>query len=289
MDIESGAVVLASGGFEASADMRARYLGLNWANVKVRGTRHNTGETLQMALDLGAKPAGDFQGSHATPVDADAPAVGQIQLTDKTNRLSYPYSIMVNALGKRFIDEGEDLGQYTYAKIGHAILAQPGAVTYQIFDKKTVQLLEERYSTGAPVVAETIEELARKLSILPAVLRQTVEEFNGAVQPGEFNPAGKDGKSTAGLNPPKSNWALRLDTPPYTVYPVTCGITFTYGGIAIDTDARVLDTSDKPISGLYATGEITGGFFYYNYPGGAGLMRGAIFGRRAGMHAATAG
>jgi tricarballylate dehydrogenase len=289
VDIESGAVVLASGGFEASAEMRARYLGPNWSNVKVRGTRHNTGETLQMALDLGAKPAGDFQGSHATPIDANAPAVGQIQLTDKTNRLSYPYSIMVNALGKRFIDEAEDLGQYTYAKIGHAILAQPGAVAYQIFDNKTVQLLEERYSTGVPVVAETIEELARKLAISPDVLRQTVDEFNGAIQPGEFNPAVKDGKSTGGLTPPKSNWALPIDTPPYTVYPVACGITFTYGGIAIDINARVLDTSDKPISGLYATGEITGGFFYYNYPGGAGLMRGAVFGRRAGMHAAADG
>jgi tricarballylate dehydrogenase len=287
MDIESTAVVLASGGFEASVEMRTRYLGLNWEKVKVRGTRHNTGETLQMALDLGAKPAGDFQGSHATPVDADAPAVGQIHLTDKTNRLSYPYSIMVNTLGKRFIDEGEDLGQYTYAQVGHAILAQPGAVAYQIFDKKTVQLLEERYSTGTPVVAETIEELARKLAIPPDVLKQTVEEFNRAIQPGEFNPAAKDGKSTAGLRPPKSNWALRIDTPPYTVYPVTCGITFTYGGIAIDSNARVLDTSDKPISGLYATGEITGGFFYYNYPGGAGLMRGAVFGRRAGIHAAA--
>jgi tricarballylate dehydrogenase len=286
-DIKSGAVVLASGGFEASAEMRVRYLGANWEKVKVRGTRHNTGETLEVALDLGAKPAGDFQGSHATPVDANAPAVGQIQLTDKTNRLSYPYSIMVNTLGRRFVDEGEDLGQYTYAKIGHAILAQPGTVAYQIFDQKTVQLLEERYSTGTPVVAETLEELAGKLTISPDVLRQTVEEFNAAVQPGEFNPAAKDGKSTRGLDPPKSSWALPIDTPPYTAYPVACGITFTYGGVAIDTKARVLDTSDKPIDRLYATGEITGGFFYYNYPGGAGLMRGAVFGRLAGTHAAT--
>jgi tricarballylate dehydrogenase len=287
MDIESGAVVLGSGGFEASPEMRARYLGLSWEKVKVRGTRHNTGETLRMALDLGAQPAGDFQGCHATPVDANAPAVGEIYLTDKTNRLSYPYSIMVNALGRRFVDEGEDLGQYTYAKTGHAILAQPGAVAYQIFDKKTVELLEARYSTGTPVVAETIEELARKLTIPPDVLRHTVEEFNAALQPGDFNPAAKDGKSTLGLDPSKSNWALPIDTPPYTAYPVTCGITFTYGGIAIDTKARVLDMSDKPIPGLYATGEITGGFFYHNYPGGAGLMRGAVFGRLAGAHAAA--
>jgi len=220
-------------------------------------------------------------------VDANAPALGQIHLTDKTNRLSYPYSIMVNASGKRFVDEGEDLGQYTYAKTGHAILAQPGAVAYQIFDRKTVKLLEERYSTGTPVVAETIEELARKLTIPPDVLRHTVEEFNAAIQPGDFNPATKDGRSTRGLDPAKSNWALPIDTPPYTVYAVTCGITFTYGGIAIDTKARVSDTRDRPIHGLYATGEITGGFFYYNYPGGAGLMRGAVFGRLAGAHAAT--
>jgi len=287
MDIESGAVVLGSGGFEANPEMRARHLGPNWDKVKVRGTRYNTGETLQIALDFGAKPAGDFQGSHATPVDANAPAVGEIHLTDRTNRLSYPYSIMVNALGRRFVDEGEDLGQYTYAKIGHAILAQPGAVAYQIFDKKTVQLLEERYSTGTAVIAETLEELARKLAIPPDVLRPTVEEFNSAAQPGEFNPAAKDGKSTAGLDPPKSNWAQPIDMPPYTAYPVTCGITFTYGGIAIDTKARVLDTRDNPIDRLYATGEITGGLFYYNYPGGAGLMRGAVFGRLAGAHAAV--
>jgi len=286
-DIESGAVVLGSGGFEASAEMRARYLGPNWEKVKVRGTRHNTGETLRMALDLGAKPAGDFQGCHATPVDANAPALGQIHLTDKTNRLSYPYSIMVNTLGRRFVDEGEDLGQYTYAKIGYAILAQPGAVAYQIFDKKTVHLLEARYSTGTPVIAETIDDLARQLAVPPDRLRQTVEAFNAALQPGDFNPAAKDGKSTRGLDPAKSNWALPIDTPPYTVYAVTCGITFTYGGIAIDTKARVLDTRDRPIHGLYATGEITGGFFYYNYPGGAGLMRGAVFGRLAGAHAAT--
>jgi len=287
MDIESGAVVLASGGFEANPEMRARYLGPSWEKVKVRGTRFNTGETLRMALDLGARPAGDFQGCHATPVDADAPALGEIRLTDKTNRLSYPYSIMVNTLGKRFVDEGEDLGQYTYAKTGQAILAQPGAAAYQIFDRKTAHLIEERYVTGVPVVCESIEELARKLAVPPDALRRTVEEFNAAVQPGEFNPAAKDRKSTRGLDPGKSNWTLPIDAPPYTAYPVTCGITFTYGGIAIDAGARVLDMNNKPIPGLYATGEITGGFFYYNYPGGAGLMRGAVFGRLAGAHAAA--
>ena len=288
-DVPAGAVVLASGGFEANVEMRARYLGPGWDQVKVRGTKFNTGETLRMALELGAKPVGHWQGCHATPVDGDSAPVGDLRLTDRTNRLSYPYSIMVNVLGRRFIDEGEDTGGYTYAKTGRAVLAQPGAIAYQIFDAKTVHLLEERYSTGAPVVSETIEGLAGGLSVPADALSQTVAEYNAAVLPGRFDPAVKDGKGTAGLEPPKSNWALPLDTPPYTAYSVACGITFTYGGIQIDTQARVIDTEDNPVHGLYATGEITGGFFFHNYPGGTGLMRGAVFGRIAGANAAAEG
>ena len=194
---------------------------------------------------------------------------------------------MVNALGKRFVDEGEDVGGYTYAKYGRAILTQPGAVAYQIFDAKTIHLLEERYSTGSPEVANTIEEIAGKLRLPKDALAQTVREYNAAVQPGAFDPATTDGKRTLGIVPPKSNWALPIDSPPYTVYPVTGGITFTFGGILVDNLARVIDTEDTPIPGLYATGEITGGFFFDNYPGGTGLMRGAVFGRIAGVQAAS--
>ena len=286
-DASAGAVVLASGGFEANAEMRARYLGPGWDQVKVRGTRYNTGETLRMALDIGARPVGHWQGRHATPIDGDAPSVGDLRLTDRTNRLSYPYSIMVNAQGKRFLDEGEDMGGYTYAKYGPAILTQPGAIAYQIFDTKTMHLIEERYETGTPVVARTIQEIAQALSIPVDALVQTVEEFNAAVQPGTFDPAMKDGKRTSGIDPPKSNWALSIDSPPYTVYPATCGITFTFGGIQVDTQARVIDTEDNPIPGLYATGEIAGDFFHHNYPGGTGLMRGAVFGRIGGANAAA--
>jgi tricarballylate dehydrogenase len=283
----AGAVVLASGGFEANTEMRARYLGAGWDQVKVRGSRFNTGETLRMALEIGAKPVGHWQGCHATPIDGNAAPVGDLRLTDRTNRLSYPYSIMINSLGKRFVDEGEDLGGYTYAKIGRTILAQPGAIAYQIFDRKTVHLLEERYSTGTPVVADTIEALAQKLGLPADTLRNTVETFNAAVQPGEFNPVAKDGKCTWGLEPAKSNWALPINSPPYIAYSVACGITFTYGGIQIDTQGRVINTEGDLIPGLYATGEITGNFFYHNYPGGAGLMRGAVFGRIGGANAAA--
>lgn len=286
-DAPAGAVVLASGGFEANAEMRARYLGPGWDQVKVRGSRFNTGETLRLALDIGAKPVGHWQGCHATPIDGNAAAVGDLRLTDRTNRLSYPYSIMINSLGRRFVDEGEDLGGYTYARIGRTILAQPGAIAYQIFDGKTVHLLEERYSTSTPTVGNSVEDLAQRLGIAPNVMRRTVDEFNAAVQPGEFNPAVKDGKGTAGVEPPKSNWALPIDSPPFTAYSVACGITFTYGGIQIDSQARVIDTEDNPIRGLYATGEITGNFFYHNYPGGAGLMRGAVFGHIGGASAAA--
>ncbi len=286
-DAPAGAVVLASGGFEANPEMRARYLGTGWDQVKVRGTRFNTGETLRMALDIGAMPVGHWQGCHATPIDANAAPVGDLDLTDRTNRLSYPYSIMVNCLGQRFVDEGEDTGAYTYVKMGRAILAQPRGIAYQIFDRKTVHLLEERYTTGTPIVADSMEDLAEKLGVPSDVLQATVEEFNAAVQPGEFDPSGKDGKRTSGLTPPKSNWALTVDSPPYTVYPVACGITFTFGGLKIDSGARVMDTEDVPIPGLYATGEITGDFFYHNYPGGTGLVRGAVFGRIGGANAAT--
>ena len=285
-DVAAGAVVLASGGFEANTEMRARYLGQGWDRVKVRGTRFNTGETLRMALDIGAMPAGHWQGCHATPIDANAAAVGELSMTDLTNRLSYPFSIMVNKTGRRFADEGEDTGGYTYAKMGRMIMNEPGGVAYQIFDQKTLHLLEERYETGVPVTADTIPELESNLGLPSETLVETVRDFNAACRPGEFDPGIKDGVGTHGLELPKSNWALPIDQPPYVVYPASCGITFTFGGVKIDTGARVISTEGEPIPGLYATGEITGDFFYHNYPGGTGLVRGAVFGRIGGDNAA---
>jgi len=278
-------VILASGGFQSNPEMRVKYLGGDWNSVKVRGAKHNTGDMLREALDMGAKSTGHWAGCHATPIDGNAPNVGELSLTDRTNRLSYTYAIMVNVHGKRFIDEGEDLGSYTYAKIGRAILVQTRSLAYQIFDQKTVGLLEPRYSTGTPIAGNTIEELADKLKIDRVTLVSTVKEFNTAVQEGKFDPSKKDGKSTKGIIPVKSNWALRIDSPPFVAYSATCGITFTFGGVSTNLKAQVLDVDDKVIPGLYAAGEITG-FFYHNYPGGTGLMRGAIFGRISGTNAA---
>ena len=290
------ALVLASGGFQANPEMRTAYLGPSWSLVKVRGSRFNTGEMTRAALSIGAQSYGEWAGCHATPIDADAPTYGDLRLTDKTNRLSYPFSVMVNLDGERFVDEGEDFNLYTYARMGRDILQQRSATIFQVFDQQTVSLLETRYNTGTPIIADSLTELADQIEERYAALDfrrdaflATLEAYNAAVQDKmdeSFNPDIKDGKRTRGLRPEKTNWATRLDQPPFYAYPVSLGITFTFGGIRINTDAAVIDHLDRPIPGLFATGEMTGGFFYLNYPGGSGLMRGAVFGRLAGTHAA---
>ena len=285
-----GQVVLASGGFEANPEMRLRYLGSGWDLVKVRGSRFNKGAMLDAALRAGAQAAGHWGGCHATPVAADAPDVGDLAITDKTGRHSYPYGLLVNNSGQRFLDEGEQYYMKTYAKTGAAIRAQSRAWAVQIFDQKTLPHLQPRYSTQEPVTAGTIGGLAQKLGIPQESLQATVDAYNAAVpaDTSAFDANVEDGLATTGLTPPKSNWALPLDSAPFVAYPVTAGITFTYGGLRVDTEAQVLDNEGRPMPGLYATGEITGGFFYDNYPAGAGLMRGAVFGRRAAAAAVGA-
>ncbi len=287
--IRAGSVILACGGFQASPEMRVRYLGPLWDACRVRGTRFNTGDGLRVAMQNGAKAYGQWSGCHATPIDANAGPFGNFAVWDKTNRLSYPFGIMVDRDGVRFVDEGEDFATYTYAKYGRAILGRPGAIAYQIFDSQSEGMLEPRYSTGTPVVANTIEDLAHQLDMDAETLCATVDQFNAAVDDTEFVRQKKDGKRTAGIQPPKTNWARRIDVPPYKCYPVACGITFTFGGLHINQQAQVLDGRDRAIPNLYAVGEITGGFFYNNYPAGAGLMRGTVLGKIAGEHAATEG
>jgi tricarballylate dehydrogenase len=285
-ELHARAVVLGCGGFEANPEWRARYLGRPWDHAKVRGTRYNTGDGLRMALEIGALPHGQWTGCHSTPIDADAPPHGDRKLTDKTNRLSYPYGILVNLHGRRFFDEGEDFQFYTYAKLGGIILNQPGGVAYQIFDAKVTGLLEGRYKTGQPIVADSLPALIDKLPIDRAAGQRTLDDYDAAVGASAFDPAVRDGLGTKGLVPAKSNWAQRLDTSPFVAYPVTGGITFTFGGVRVNERAQVISTSWTPIPGLYACGEMVGGLFHTNYPGGTGLMSGAVFGRLAGANAA---
>ena len=288
-ELGAGAVVLAAGGFEANPEWRTRYLGPGWDLARVRGTRHNTGDGIRMALDAGAQPYGHWSGCHAVAWDAAAPPFGDRRVGDMFQKHSYPLGLVVNLRGERFVDEGADFRNYTYAKYGREILRQPQRLAFQIFDQKVLPLLREEYRIREVTRAEggTMQELARALDIDPAGLARTVMAFNEAVQPGEFNPAVLDGKGTRGLAPPKSNWALPLDAPPFVGFAVTCGITFTFGGLRVSPRGEVLDGEDRPVPGLYAAGELVGGLFYENYPGGTGLMSGAVFGRLAGEHAAT--
>src|SRR5262249_23570659 len=195
---------------------------------------------------------------------------------------------LVNGNGRRFFDEGEDFQFYTYAKLGGIILNQPGGVAYQIFDAKATPLLEGRYKTGKPMVADSLAALVTQLPVDRQACAETLDGYNAAVGDAAFDPTVRDGLGTSGLALPKSNWAQRLDRPPFAAYPVTGGITFTFGGVRVNERAQVLSTSWAPIPGLYACGEMVGGLFHTNYPGGTGLMSGAVFGRLAGAAAAGA-
>jgi tricarballylate dehydrogenase len=208
---------------------------------------------------------------------------------DNFQKHSYPLGIIVNIHGERFVDEGADMRNYTYVKYGREVIKQPRRAAFQIFDQKVIEMCREEYRIREVTKAEanTIEELAKKLEIDAAGLVKTVKDFNAAVMTDKsFNPAVKDGRGTKGLALPKSNWANALDTPPYYGFAVTTGITFTFGGLHITPTGEVLDNEGRPLSGLYAAGELVGGLFYNNYPGGAGLMAGSVFGRIAGRSAA---
>ena len=288
--LQGKAVILACGGFEANAEMRTRYLGPGWELAPVRGTRFNTGDGIQMALEAGASPRGNWSGCHAVAWDRNAPEFGDLSVGDGFQKHSYPFGLIVNADGKRFVDEGADFRNYTYAKYGREILNQPRQFAYQVFDQKTVHLLRDEYRIREVTKAQsdTLEGLVAQMEGVDGeqFLRE-VAAYNAAVQTDiPFDPTVKDGRRTNGLAVDKTNWANTLDKPPYLAFGVTCGITFTFGGVRVDTDANVIDTDGHGIPGLYAAGEMIGGLFYFNYPGGTGLMSGSVFGRIAGTNAA---
>jgi tricarballylate dehydrogenase len=292
-EFRAQSVVLACGGFEANPEWRTRYLGPGWELAKVRGTRFNVGDGLRMALDIGAAPYGNWSGCHATGWDRYAPEFGDVNVGDQFQKHSYLFGLLINAEGRRFVDEGRDFHSFTYAQYGGEVLKQPGQFAWQVFDSKVKHLLRSEYRIKfvTKVTANTLEELATKLEGVdgPQFLK-TVREYNAAVQrSAAFDHTIKDGKCTVGIEPPKSNWAQPLDTPPFDAYATTCGITFTFGGLRIDKETgQVLDVHFHPIPGLYTAGEMVGGLFYFNYPSGTGLVSGAVFGRMAGASAGQA-
>ncbi len=291
VEVRGRSVVLAGGGFQANPEWRARYLGPGWELAKVRGTRFNTGDVIRMALDIGAAPVGNWSGCHAVAWERNAPEFGDLAVGDQFQKHSYPWGVYLNAQGRRFVDEGADFRNYTYAKYGRVILNQPGQFAWQVFDAKVKGQLRDEYKIRqvTKVTANSLEELVKKLDdVDPDAALKELQAYNAAVKTDiPYNPNVKDGRRTEGLPIPKSNWANTLDTAPFEAYAVTCGITFTFGGLRINTDAQVISTDGEPIPGLFAAGELVGGIFYFNYPGGTGLTNGSVFGRIAGGNAAA--
>ena len=286
--VEADAVILAAGGFHASAEMRTRYLGPGWDLAKVRGSRFNTGNVITAALAIGARSKGNWSGCHSVFFDSGADDFGDLATLNQQKNY-FTLGIVVNRYGQRFIDEGRDFRNYTYSRMGAEVLQQPGAIAWQIFDAETLPLLPDEYRMprSARFEAGTLEALADKLEDIDrSAFLRTVAEYNAAVDDKRpFNPAIKDGRSTRGLAIDRSNWAKRIANPPFVAYQVTCGITLTYGGLAIDGEGRVENEEGVPIEGLFACGELVGGLYYDRYPGGAGLTSGAVFGRIAGRSA----
>ena len=294
-EIRADAVVLASGGFEASDSLRSAWIGPDWSVAKVRGTPHNTGDGLRMAEALGAMRYGRFDGCHATPMDLHMKDFGNLDLPPKERKnyrkICYFLGVMLNADGQRFVDEGINFRNYTYAQFGRAVLEQPQHFAWQVFDEKVKDLLygEYHFHDASFVEADTLEALVDQMEgVDKTAAAETLAAYNNAVDESVvFDPTVLDGKSTSGLTLNKTNWAQKLDTPPFRAYPVTGGITFTYGGLKVSDTGGVMRENGSTIAGLYAAGELVGGVFFGGYPGGSGLTSGTVFGRRAGRGAAT--
>ena len=280
--IRAASAVIASGGFEANLEWLREAWGDVADNFIIRGTPYNTGVPLKRMLEAGAQQIGDPRECHAIAVDARAPKFDGGIVT----RLDcIPFGIVVNSEGHRFYDEGEEVWPKRYAIWGKLIARQPAQIAYSIVDAKTADSFMP--SVFPPIVANSIGELARLLTLEPATLAATVETFNSAVRPGTLNPSALDDCRTEGLSPNKTHWAQRLDTPPYWAYPLRPGITFTYLGLKVDAHTRVLMSDGQPAANVYAAGEVmAGNLLLKGYLAGFGMTIGTVFGRIAGEEAA---
>ncbi|MGH7835560.1 MAG: FAD-dependent oxidoreductase [Candidatus Binatia bacterium] len=273
------AVVISTGGFQANRKLVTQHIGKGAHRLVLRGYKKSTGDGHRIAAKLGARLIG-MEGYHGGIIHygyKKFPRVGEVKGMRSVKK--YEPGILVNRQGKRFVDEGEDTADKTYAKFGRIIaVTQPGGIAYLIFDSKARDRIDPMYEgpEKGPIAAMTLGDLAKKLSIAPSRLRNTVDEFNRAVDDG----------TNSKLTPPKTDFAQRIDRPPFYAYVVTGGMTFTFGGIEINSRAEVLSKTMSVIPGLYAAGEVTGGFFYNNYPAGSSLTRCAVFGEIAGKNAA---
>jgi tricarballylate dehydrogenase len=279
-----GKVVLACGGFEGNSEMLARYMGPRAIHLRpiCKGAYYNRGEGIQMALDIGAATAGDFASYHAEPIDPRASG-------SEPSVFIFPYGILVNKDGERFTDEAPGTVDACYERVTRRIYEQRDGIAHVVLDAKHRDIPNYQLAIRTdqpPVVADSIEGLARALGVPREGLLGTVDRYNRACVPGEYRPLELDGVATTGLTPPKSNWALPIDQAPYHAYPIISANVFTFGGLKVDTDGCVLNSDGNPIPGLYAAGEIIG-VYYRNYTGATSVLKGLVLGRLAGRHAAA--
>jgi tricarballylate dehydrogenase len=286
IELPCRAVVLACGGFEGNPELVARYIGPKGRYLRpvARGGYYNKGEGIVMGLAAGAAPSGDFSEYHAQPMDPRSGATEPIVMT-------FPYGVLVNRAGLRFVNEAPGPIDASYEDIARTIADQKGGIAYCILDGRIEKVENWQRTVRSDIPPERgndLRAIGDKLGFDGAMAERTLTEYNRACPPGvAFDPFRLDGIATSGLFPAKSNYAVPLDQPPFLVYPVISSNTFTFGGLKVDTNAQVVDLDGDPIPGLYAAGE-TVGLYFGKYPGATSVLRGAVFGKRAGECAGRA-
>lgn len=281
--IPAKAVVVAAGGFQSNLAWLRQAWGPAADNFLIRGAPFDTGTLLKILLDHGAESVGEPTQAHMVPIDARSPKFdgGIVTRLDCVT-----LGIVVNKNGERYYDEGEDFWPMRYAIWGRLVAQQPDQISYVFIDSKTLDRFMP--SVFPPVKGNTIAEVAEQFNLPVDRVQATLDEYNRAVQPGKFDHTIQDDCKTAGLTPPKTHWALRIDQPPFYGYPLRPGLTFTYFSVKIDKRAAVIMKGGQPASNIFAAGEImSGNILPKGYIGGFGLVIGNIFGRTAGGEAAA--
>jgi tricarballylate dehydrogenase len=277
-------VVLACGGFEGNPALQSKYIGPRSVYLRpiCKGAYFNRGEGIEMALEIGAAPSGDFGSYHAEPID---PRSG----VSEPSVFIFPYGILVNKSGKRFVNEAPGTVDAWYERITRRIYEQDEGIAYVILDQRIKDIPNYRLairSDQPAIEASSIEALATKLGIDPDTLAQTLADYNVACPAAnQYDPLKLDGVATAGLQPPKSNWSLPIDRGPFMAYPIISANVFTFGGLKVNPNGQVVDTDGYPMPNLYAAGEVIG-MYYTNYAGATSVLKGLVFGRLAAQNIA---